>query len=457
MNAVEKSLSFLTQILQSLGMTVQGNAIVIEGEDGPAEVVVGDKVLVMPTPEVLKASRWEEVVAFWPLCENTLRGESEVQQELLTMVRGAVNIRLAAMLWNLVKVANSKECKENKLSPEQAVFLPCLPGLDPEMVKRLGKLVLGVNPDEYKTSLIHMNLKRRTKINGVQFDRACLVRFPLAEMERKEKPYGADLRVKDMDALTNLLDYILPEWQVENAYSRGTDSKVAPYFVATMLAYQNLNARISELAKLFVDLFPIFGTLINEDDWVTSMDDLLRMRDSMPSLPGSEGIMARGSNEAPQIATPQPARGVQPAPGQVMPWDEQPVPSPVDNAGRGAQRVVEDEAVEYVPRQQQPALGQIPQNVQGYHQPQPAGQIPNGYGQPQQPNGGLTFAQIQAQRQQQMYGTGYATVNQAPEVGGSPYSAAAPVNGVSNNQGGYNVSYVNPQNNYQHPNPGRGF
>jgi hypothetical protein len=451
MNAKEKTLSFLTSILVSLGASVKGRAVVIETEDGEDPIVIDGKTLVMPTDETLKLSNWDTEIPFFPLCESILRGESEVQQELLDMIRSAVNIRLASLVWQMFKVANSDECKANKLSPEQAEFLPCLPGFDAEMVKRIGKVVLGVDPSEYKSSLVHMNLKRRAKINGKAYDRACLVRFPLAEMERKEKPYSADLRVKDMDALTNLLDYVLPNWQVENTYSRGTDSQVAPYFVASLLAYQNINARITELAKRFEPTFPIFGTLVNEDDWVECMDDLSRMRDSMPNLPGNDGKVVRGQADAPIIDDPKPARGVQmPTPSAApqrqpgsLPWEDQPQQEqrPVER------RVVDDEAVEYKPRQQ-PQYGN-PGHIP-VHQPVHTGG-PNGYGnQNHQPS----FAELQRQRQQGHYG--YATVNTQPEVGGSPFSSSAQP-GSTTNVGNYNVSYTTANNGYSTQPQGRGY
>lgn len=449
MNAKEKTLHFLTSILTSLGLSVKGRAVVVETEDGEDNIKIDGKVLVLPTDETLKLSKWDDEIPFFPLCESILRGESEVQQELLDMIRSSTNIRLISLIWNLVKVANSDECKANKLTPEQAEFLTCLPGLDAEMVKRFGKIVLGVNPEEYKTSLVHMNLKRRAKINGRAYDRACLVRFPLAEMERKEKPYGVDLRVKDMDALTNLLDYILPDWQVENSYSRGTDSQVAPYFVASLLAYQNIQVRISELAKRFEPTFPIFGSLITEDDWVDCMDDLARMRDSMPNLPGNDGKVVRGQADAPIINDPKPARGVQmPTPQEQqpqrkpgdLPWEDQPAQQEPRVVER---RVVEDDAVEYRPRQQ-------PQHIAPGHIPVQQPQQYNGYGSNQ---GQPSFAELQRQRQQQQYG--YATVSTAPEVGGSPFSnTAAP--GSTGSVGNYNVSYTTANNGYHTP-QGRGY
>lgn len=456
-NTLEKTLNFLTEILQSLGMTVNGRAILIEDEDGACNIEVDGKVLVLPTEETLTLSKWDQEIAFFPLCESTLRGESEVQHELLSMVRGAVNVRLAGLIWELFKVANSEECKANKLTPPQAEFLEHIPGFDGVMVKNMGKLVLGVNPTEYKTSLIHLNLKRRTKINGHPFDRACLVRFPLAEMERKEKPFGVDLRVKDMDALTSLLDYVLPDWQIENSYSRGTDSKVAPYFVATLLAYQNLNARITELAKRFVETFPKFGALVNEDEWVECMDDLHRMRDSMPNLPGNDGAVVRGgggSNDAPVITNepkvarsapmPQAQAKPQPKPGD-LPWNDAEPAQPVRRA------VDDDDVVEYVPRQaHHPQAGQIPV---GQEQPYAQhGAIPAGYGH-SNPNG-PSFAEIQRSR---MQGPAYAAVNQPPPVGGSSFSSDYRGTDTSNNTGGYNVGYVTPAaGQYVQP-TGRGY
>lgn len=457
MDYSEHTLGFLTSILVSLGLTVAGRAIIVEGEDGAEDVYVGDKRFVMPTPETLKVSEWDKEIAFSPLSENTLRGESEVQQELAIMVKSAINGRLVGLIWNLALVAASEQCVNNKLSPEQAEFLPSLPGFDKEMKTRFGKLVIGVTAESYKSSMVHLNLKRRAKINGQEFSRACLVRFPLAEMERKDKPFGVDLRVKDMDALQSLMDYILPDWTVENAYSRGTDSKVAPYFVALMLAYQNINARITEIAKLFVKDFPKFGLLINEDPWVAQMDNLARMRDSIPTLPGNEGSVAKNApQEAPQIHEPAAARSIpnQPAaaPAKVgsLPWEDQGAqPEPAAQPAR----MVDADAVEYVPR-----THSVPMAPQWNQPQQPL--VPAGYGNNQpQPGQPLTFAQMEQQRLQQQNG-GFSGFNNpasfAPSVGGSPFAGGGNTAGYTAPAAG--VAYVSAQPVNHNPQPvGRGF
>lgn len=454
----EVAVTWLSQILQSMGYEIHGRFVMIATEDGADHVTVGGKKLVVPNRECLKISNWQEEIPFNPLCENTLRGESEVQQEMTVMIRAALNIRLATLVWRLGQVAGSEQCKENKLSNAQSEFLPCLPGFDANMQKNLGKIALGVNPEHYKTSLIHLNLKRRSKIDGHQWDRACLVRFPLAEMERKEKPFGVTLRVNDMDALNNLLDYILPEWQVENKYSRGTDSKVAPYFLALLMSYQAINARITEIAKIFVADFPHFGALVNEDLWVDGTAKMAQMRDSLPSLEGNEGVVEKGSNslQAPQIKDPTPARAMgAPVPSAgSMPWDEQPAPA-AQPAAAPAARTADSDTVEYVPRQHaQP--GQIP----FAHAPVAAPLIPAGYGNNQpQAGSAATFQELQRQRMQQTHGHNYAASYQEVPVGGSPFAgggnpAAQPVP-----QSQYSVSYMTPGAHLQTQAPptGRGF
>lgn len=454
----EVAVTWLSHILQSLGYAVHGRFVVIETEDGVEDVIVAGKKLVVPTRECLKISNWQEEIPFNPLCENTLRGESEVQQEMTIMVRAALNIRLATLVWRLAQVAGSDKCKDNKLSNAQSEFLPCLPGFDANMQKNLGKIALGVNPEQYKSSLIHLNLKRRSKIDGHQWDRACLVRFPLAEMERKDKPFGVALRVSDLDALTNVLDYILPDWQVENKYSRGTDSKVAPYFLALLMSYQAINARITEIAKLFVEDFPTFGALINEDLWVAGTDRMAQMRDALPSLEGNEGVVEKGSTgaPAPQIKDPTPARTMAaPVAGQrPLPWEDQqaqeqqPAPAPTT-------RTRDDDVVEYVPRQQVPMHGAIP----GQIPVQMAPQIPLGYGSNNPaPGSAATFQELQRQRMQQTHGYNYSNSYQEVPVGGSPFAGGnAPVAQAPQPQ--YGVSYVTPGQHLHQAPPvnGRGF
>ena len=306
---MEQINKFYGDLLSSLGLSVEGHRVVIADEDGSKEVTVGDKVLILPTREAMMKPDWEKEIPFHPLCENTLRGESVVQQELMTLVRSAVNIRLGALVWRLVKLAG--DGVDNKLNPSQAEFLPTLAGFDKEMVNRFGKLIKQLDPSQHKTSLIHLNQRRRCKIGETMHERVCLVRFPMAEATRDEKPYSV-LRVKDFDALKSLMSYILPDWDMENAYSVGTDSKVAPYFTSLVTVYHNINQRISEIASLFAEEYPAFGALVVDDsEWWGRMGNLAKLRDQLPSYEGSEGTIPKGGDrDAPIIGEPAAAKSI---------------------------------------------------------------------------------------------------------------------------------------------------
>lgn len=451
---MEQINKFYGDLLGSLGLAVEGSRVVQMDEDGSKEVTVNDKVLILPTREAMMKYSSEKEIPFHPLCENTLRGESVIQQELMILVRSSLNIRLAALIWRLVKVAGAG--MDNKLNPSQAEFLPSLVGFDKDMGTRFGKLIKQVDPSQYKTSLIHLNHNRRCKIGDHKFERVCLVRFPLADATRDEKPYSV-LRVKDFDALKNLMSYILPDWDLENTYSVGTDTKVAPYFTCLVQAYYQINKRISEIASNFVELFPEFAPLVIDDsEWWGQMGNLSMMRDTLPSYESSEGSLPKGGeNQAPAIGDPTPAKGINmPLPKSKaepvdVPWDE---PEKKIAAQIPSQsKTVEDDVVEYVPRQQ-PQHGSIPMHQQQYHQPV----VPAGYGQPQ-PQGNLTFHQLQQQRMASTHGYHNPQAYVAP-VGGSPFAGngqapvhPAPVNPV------YNNGYGQPAGGHIPVAPGRGF
>jgi hypothetical protein len=423
---MEQAVEFLKQIVVSLGFDVAGYRIFNTDADGDKAITVGGKDLILPNREGLDNLYKEGAVAFNPLCENTLKGPSEVQEELNDMVHSALNIRMMALIYNLAKVAGSDKANDNKLNTLQAEFLPCLTGYDKEMVKRFASVIRACTADDYKTSLIYLTLKRQGKLGNTAYSRICTVRFPFAEMERKDKPYGVALRIADYDSLRNLLEYILPGWAEDNTYSRGTDSKTAPYFTALITSYYAINSRITAIAKLFQVDFPEFGTLVNEDPWIASMGNLAQMRDSLPSLEGNEGKNAKGTGsttEVPVIADPQPARSIGVPTLSVdspeLPWNGQGAAPPA--AAPAPTRVADDDVVEYVPRAATvPAMhGAIP-GVQ-------TGQIPTGYA-PVANNAAPTFAQMAQQRVQSQpsyYGTQGPSL---PPVGGSPFAATAGTN-----------------------------
>lgn len=409
---------FYTGLLTSLGLSVEGGRVVISDEDGSKEVTVGDKVLVLPIKDILLKPDWTTQIPFHPLCENTLRGESEIQQELLTMIRTGLNVRLSALIWRLIKVASAGV--DNKLNPDQAEFLPTLAGFDKEMVARFGKLIKQMNPEHYKTSFLHLNQNRRCKLGDKKYERVCLVRFPLADAGREEKPYSV-LRVKDFDALRGLMSYILPDWDLENTYSVGTDTKVAPYFTSLVTAYHQINKRFSEIAQLFVGDFPEFGALINDDtEWWSQMGALSKMRDSLPSYEGCEGSLPKGGSttDAPIISDPTPARGITiPVPKAKeslnLPWEETTTAAPAQETKRRQ----DDAPVEYVPRQAQPAHAPVYPGVAA------APIVPAGYAVHPHNGGTPTFHQLRQAQAQSLYGhnTAIGQSYVAP-VGGSPFA-----------------------------------
>lgn len=448
---MEQINKFYGALLDSLGLSVEGSRVVIADEDGSKEVTVNDKFLILPIREAMMKFKSEEEIPFHPLCENTMRGESTIQQELMIQVRSAVNVRLASLIWRLIKVAGAGV--DNELTPSQAEFLPTLAGFDKDMATRFGKLIKQVDPGQYKTSLIHLNHSRRCKLGDKKYERVCLVRFPLADATRDEKPYSV-LRVKDFDALKALMGYILPDWDLENTYSVGTDTKVAPYFTCLVTAYYQINKRISEVAGNFVDKFPEFAALVTDDSvWWGMMGDLSKMRDTLPSYEGSEGSLPKGGDsQAPAIGDPTPAKGISiPLPKAKeeavdVPWDTSPQqPGSTAPAQKAVPvRQVEEDVVEYVPRQA-PMSGQVPHAApqQQFHQP-----IPNGYHNPQ---ANMTFHQMHMARTQ--VATGYQVVQQqAIPVGGSPFSG----NG-NTTAGPVHANPYQQQTHHAPVTPGRGF
>ena len=68
-------------ILTALGCSVTDNLVSLETPDGTLPVIMDKRRLVLPSTEILRASRWTDWIAFHPLSESIARGESLVLRQ----------------------------------------------------------------------------------------------------------------------------------------------------------------------------------------------------------------------------------------------------------------------------------------------------------------------------------------------------------------------------------------
>lgn len=402
----KKSLAFATHILESLGLVVEDDArISILDENGAKPIVCDGKAWVLPTDDILRDSNWDELQAFAPLGENPLRGESQVFRTLLAVTKTQLNIRIAELLWRLVVLVTNdqREKIEEKMNPVQSELLSVLIGIDDKMCHALRSVITSLNPKNFDTTFVDLNIKRKGKVNNVQFQRVCNVLFPLADIDPSDKKvFGVTMRVKDVNALLALFEYILPQsTTLPGAYSFGTDSPVAPNLVALLNSYNLIQTRLNEVADIFKDDFENinFSGVVAKTDFMKYLGNLEKLRDELPILMGNEGVVPRGgvSGNDVKLAAPKQAPAVakigvadavesvrQPA-NMVekeevsLPWEEskssthQPVPQQVQQPQARQTQSVDSDTISYeeYEARRRAAQPQHQQTLYGGYQPEP--------------------------------------------------------------------------------------
>lgn len=430
MNA-QSPLPLYEKILHSLDLVVQPNGnIALRVAEMQVPLPFGSgRVMVMPTPEILRNPSWHTMQPFHPLCESFLRGQSPVIQKLRDLVNVRLSQVICAIMCEFMALA-ADTTQHASIPPSQVGILTLLEDVDAKTMDALTSVLSKISPLE-KNKIVNVFLSSNAKLDGTKYRRVAAVSFPINDQfESKEHQiFGVHMRKKDKLAIKKLFDYVLPKNDVIQHYSYGTDSMVAPYFLSLMNAFNNvvavLNMHVHNFRKIFVE-----ANLHTDMTWITELSNLDRFTGIIPALPGNVGETDTGEDEnltqqlnmqsaatatpaekkpfiplgassstAPAQQPPAQPAPVQPAPQ--YPQYNQPAPPPVAQPVR--------DASQWLTSTQQPIYTPPPQ--QYYQPPQPV------YGQPiaqPTPPGGALFTPDgrMIQNQQPVHG-GYGYTNPA--------------------------------------------
>ena len=432
-------LQFYQSILTLAGMVVNkdGTVSIVDHEEGKnTPMTIKGRRLVIPTKEQMQVPDWSKRVAFHPLSENVLKGESDVFSRFRTAVLQYINITLASQASYLLDIAAST-AQHAKLSAEQTAYLLELFDVDAKCVQNFGKLLAKVDVTDATNSFVKVFMKRGGELEGTRYSRVAVVSFPMYEAlvamdGNGGKLYGVDLRKKDVVSLTALIETLIPNIAIKDYYSSGSNDKLAPYTVALLNSVAKLTADLNDFTnKFFSEDEDKFNRMAFRDDWVDLVADLTPIINQIRLTPNQDPVdevetkatKATGPNtplqtfEAPepvkapvqQMQAPTPvASPVQP---MQMPVQQPAAPAP-SNSGGGlsVSEVLARAGVIAQPVQQpmqQPMYGQPPVQ-QGWGQP-----TVNQWGQPimpqQQPMvNGWPMNQLQP---------GYGTAPIQPQMG----------------------------------------
>jgi hypothetical protein len=328
-------------ILKSVNFVVDENhliSFVIGNNKVPVQV--SGKRLVLPVHDVLANPDWANTLAFHPLSEAIIRGESPVFRKLKIACLNRLTTVATCLVTELMGIAVDHDYHK-KLSPTQNEFLDLIPNVKEETLTKLEKLLDVVSIDgEHR--MINMYVKRGGEYKGKKFQRVCVVDFPLIEQLKSEGTYACGVNLnslKNKKAITALFNYVLPDAEGET-YSFGSNSLAAPNLHALLTSYAKIASKLNKVTNLFKKHLDNPADLHIELGFEKHIADLAQYRDLIPSLSGNEGDSGEAAestqakpHQHPHVDTSKFAQAVvdreseaKPA-AFVPPWNEQPAPT----------------------------------------------------------------------------------------------------------------------------------
>lgn len=260
-----------------------------------------DKRLVLPTPNQLKMEGdWENRVAFNPLKESALTGESRTVEYL----RKSINYRLNRAIWilmdNMLLYSASPEYRK-KMTKDHMDLLKACKDADETMITNFKKIMEKVNFTDLKHSFVQIYLKKLGKINDVQYPCVAVANFPwYKELRASNKEFhGVKFRKVDLMTYKNMLEYLFKDINVEGSFNVGVADSIAPFTEALIRITAKLAEKLNHVSELLFIKSNVAGDkaqeLINNTYFnlevlsvFDDMDSLLPELRMIPMLPGNE-------------------------------------------------------------------------------------------------------------------------------------------------------------------------
>lgn len=293
----DRLLELYTQILATVDikpMDELGRLSYVSPDD-PSDktpAAVKGKRLVLPTREALHAPDfWESHVAFHPLSENFLNGESPVLQKLKAMINlklGAVTAEL--MSWLVIYAVDTERQNSGTVSAGASKYLKLVPNIKQVTAERFADVIKKSQGSNDKR-FVNLYLKRGGDILDSRYQWVCTATFPFRiDLEGEDpKVFGVKISKKDQESFKALFDYILPDNSDVATYSAGSKIKSACKFDATLRAFANIAERLNEVIHLHKKIIPTYKELKIDVDWITSLQELDKLAEVVPPLPLNEG------------------------------------------------------------------------------------------------------------------------------------------------------------------------
>lgn len=449
MSKASSLVSFYTEVLSSLHIEDVGEgklSLIFPGDEGDESsqpCLSNDKRLTLPVNHLIRSGMWDGLLAFHPLSENLIRGESEVIKLLRRVSRFQLASVASQLMAELMDLAATPE-RHKELSPKTAPYLTTVPNANEKCVKALTKIL-----ERHFDQLINVYLKRSGTLYDVEHRRVAAVSFPIWDelISGGSKVYDVDCgSIKNKKTIASLFEYVFPHPDDLDAWSAASNDNVAPYFHSLMMCYAKNAKHLNSLVYKFRKHLQYPNSLRVNLDWIDDMDNLSKWKTAIVPLPGNEGAIMKGEKEVVEPGPSVPS-AVPHKPNHFRPPMNN-VASQVSNEGSEVEMPTVSPAVSTsapaAPQPEASGNGVDWRSLRGAQAPAPHAPMP-GYGQQPNPYGYPPQQQMQQQQPshatfnygqpaaapQQQFGAPPQYGNQPNPYGAPAYPPQGPVYGGS--------------------------
>lgn len=315
---MKSPIKLYSDVLGAIGASVDSQGLISQSFVGsdPTPVDIDGRRLVLPTPEVLAALDNSKMIAFHPICENITMGNSPVIEKFRRMVQTSLALRISTMAYILLDAVVNVP-KDKELTGTILGFATHIPEASPKTLVALEKVLQAMNGED--RTILRIYLKRQAELGGTKYRRAAQVYFPIMDEFADNKPqdhiYDVKMTKRDKATLRQLFNILIPNIEVYDAYSVGSNSTVAPNFDALIRVTHKLCSEIGSRAyqyRKYLDVTQYRTDMI----WGDEELNLSEYANFIPTLDGNDGVVASNQTHTgvpvnnpavPQVAQPSAA------------------------------------------------------------------------------------------------------------------------------------------------------
>ena len=265
-----KLLDFYRDIVTSIGLIVTDDGFikVDTGDGNSINIMANGKPLVLPIKEqintmttVIDGKVVTNKVLFNPLKEDIVKGESASLKRLNKII----DIRLAELYFTTVEllllVASDKDLQK-KSSLKVMTIIGKLKGaktqnvtniVDAGSIEKWGKIVDETLKAQATKGTLHMYSKKAGKIDNVTYNRVAILTAPLKKiidgMDAKEPLLGVKVRKKDLNVFKLLYDALLPNINMGDIYSFGSNDENSPGLISSYRLYSKIGKELLAIIR----------------------------------------------------------------------------------------------------------------------------------------------------------------------------------------------------------------